>query len=123
MVASVGLDVERSTLYFDLVEASLSEAARKALRSMDPAKYEYQSEFARHYFAQGRAEGEAEGEAKGRAEGKAEGKAEVVAKQLSLRFGTLPDSAQQRLRNASIAELDRIAERLLTAASLGEALE
>jgi flagellar biosynthesis/type III secretory pathway protein FliH len=115
MVASVGLDVERSTLYFDLVEASLSEAARKALRSMDPAKYEYQSEFARHYFAQGRAEGEAEGEAKGRAE--------VVAKQLSLRFGTLPDSAQRRLRNASIAELDRIAERLLTAASLDEALE
>jgi flagellar biosynthesis/type III secretory pathway protein FliH len=82
---------------------------------MDPAKYEYQSEFARHYFAQGRAEGEAEGEAKGRAE--------VVAKQLSLRFGTLPDSAQRRLRNASIAELDRIAERLLTAASLDEALE
>jgi hypothetical protein len=119
MVASVGLDVERSTLYFDLVEASLSEAARKALRSMDPAKYEYQSEFARHYFAQGRAEGRAEGEA----EGEAKGRAEVVAKLLSLRFGTLPDSAQQRLRNASIAELDRIAERLLTAASLDEALE
>jgi flagellar biosynthesis/type III secretory pathway protein FliH len=86
---------------------------------MDPAKYEYQSEFARHYFAQGRAEGRAEGEA----EGEAKGRAEVVAKLLSLRFGTLPDSAQQRLRNASIAELDRIAERLLTAASLDEALE
>jgi flagellar biosynthesis/type III secretory pathway protein FliH len=89
---------------------------------MDPAKYEYQSEFARHYFAQGRAEGRAEGEAEGEAKGRAEGKAEVVAKLLSLRFGTLPDSAQRRLRNASVGELDRIAERVLTAASLDEAL-
>jgi hypothetical protein len=63
MAASVGLDAERSTLYFDLVVTSLSEAARKALQSMDPAKYEYQSEFARRYVAQGKAEGEATGRA------------------------------------------------------------
>ncbi len=48
MAASVGLDPDRATLHFDLVETALSEAARKALRSVDPSKQA--SEFARHYF-------------------------------------------------------------------------
>jgi hypothetical protein len=43
-MASLGLDADRSRLYFDLVLASLSEAARRELQTMDPAKYEYQSE-------------------------------------------------------------------------------
>ena len=47
--------------------SSLGEAARQALKNMDAGKYEYQSDFARGYFAQGRAEGLAEGEAHGRA--------------------------------------------------------
>ena len=128
--ASVGLDAERSTLYFDLTMASLGEAAREALQSMDPAKYEYQSEFARRYFSQGKAEGEvmgkaegmAEGMAEGRAEGKAEGKAEIVLKQLSLRFGPLDGGVTTRVRAATVADLDRFAERLLTAASVDEVL-
>ncbi len=66
MAASVGLDRDRATLYFDLVATALSEAARKALRSMDPSKYEYQSEFAKHYFSQGIAQGLSEGIAKGK---------------------------------------------------------
>jgi hypothetical protein len=112
MAASVGLDAARSTLYFDLTLASLGEAAREALRSMDPAKYEYQSEFARRYFSQGKAEGEVVG--------KAEGKAEIVLKQLSLRFGPLDGEVVARVRDATVADLDRFAERLLTAASVDE---
>jgi len=54
--ASLGLDEDRSRLYVDLVLASLSEAVRRELQAMDPAKYEYQSEFARRYVAQGRAD-------------------------------------------------------------------
>jgi hypothetical protein len=110
MAASVGLDVERSTLYFDLVAASLSEAARKALQSMDPAKYEYQSEFARRYVA------------KGRAEGTAEGKADLLLRQLALRFGPLAEDVVARVRAASMAELDIFAERVLTAPSLDAVL-
>lgn len=34
------LDAERSKLYFDLVHFALSEAARRALRNMDPATIE-----------------------------------------------------------------------------------
>jgi hypothetical protein len=78
IAATVGLDAERSTLYFDLVLASLGEAARKTLQAMDPAKYEYQSEFAKRYLSQGRAEGEAKGRAEGEAKGRAEGRAELL---------------------------------------------
>jgi hypothetical protein len=113
-LASLGLDEDRSRLYFDLVLASLSEAARKELRTMDPAKYEYQSDFAKHYVAQGRLEGKAEGELRGRAE--------LITRQLTLRFGALPPEALSRIATASIEELDALGERLLTAQTLEEAL-
>lgn len=107
--ASFGLDEERSKLYFDLILSSLSEAARRALRTMDPAKYEYQSEFAKRYVAQG--------EAKGRA-----ALAAVIAKQLALRFGPLPDDLKERLDTASMEALDAIGERVLTAKDFREAI-
>jgi hypothetical protein len=109
-VASVNLDEDRARLYFDLVLASLSEAARRELRAMDPAKYEYQSDFAKRYVAQGRAEGALEG------------RAALVLRLLTRRFGALPPDAAERLGAASIDELDAIGERLLTAQSLDEAL-
>jgi hypothetical protein len=63
-LASAGLDAERCTLYLDLVLDSLTEAARRALQTMDPKKYEYRSDFARQYFGQGMAEGEAKGKSR-----------------------------------------------------------
>jgi len=117
-MASLGLDEDRSRLYFDLVMASLSEAVKKELQAMDPAKYEYQSEFAKRYVAQGKAEGREEG----KAEGIAEGRADLLTRQLTLRFGTLPAEARTRISAASIEELDAIGERLLTAPTLDEAL-
>jgi len=55
------LDTERVRLYVDLVMGSLSEATRSALEAlMKMGTYEYQSEFARKYVAQGREEGERE---------------------------------------------------------------
>lgn len=113
-LASLGLDAERGRLYFDLVSNSLSEAARRALKAMDPAKYEYQSEFARRYISLGREEGKAEG----KAEGVAEGRAEILIKLLGLRFGALPPGAEARIRSAGIDELDRLAARVLTAQTL-----
>ncbi|HEX5048251.1 MAG TPA: DUF4351 domain-containing protein [Gammaproteobacteria bacterium] len=108
--ASLELDEDRSRLYFDLVMSSLSDAARRELQTMDPAKYEYQSDFAKRYVAEGRAEG------------RAAGHAEVIMRQLTLRFGALPEEAQARIAEASLAELNVIAERLLTAPTLHEAL-
>jgi predicted transposase YdaD len=101
-------------LYVDLVYASLSEAAREELQKMNSVKYEYQSEFARRYVAQGRVEG--------KAEGKAEGRAELVLRQLTVRFGELSAEDQIQVRQAGIDELDAIGVRLLTAETVRQAL-
>jgi hypothetical protein len=112
--ASAGLDADRSDLYVDLIINSLSEAARQALTNMDLRKYEFQSEWAREQLARGRAEGEAMGELRGRAA--------LVIRQLTARFGVVAPLTDDRIQHASIAELDAIGERLLTARTLQEAL-
>lgn len=89
---------------------------------MNSLGYEYQSDFARRYVAQGRVEGRVEGRAEGRMEGKAEGKVEIVLKQLAARFGPLGEAVQTRVRDAPAAGLDTMAERVLTALTLEEAL-
>ena len=61
-----GLDDDRLRLYYDLVYNSLNEAARRALEAMKG--YEYQSDFAKKYVAQGHAEGLTEGLTRGRIE-------------------------------------------------------
>jgi Domain of unknown function (DUF4351) len=123
VVASAGLDAERFKLYLDLILISLSENVRReVLQVMNSLGYEYQSDFARHYVAQGRAEGKIEGKVEGRVEGKAEGRLEIVLKQLTLRFGPLAEAIQTRVRSAPDAQLDAVAERVLTAQTLDEAL-
>jgi hypothetical protein len=62
-----GLDDDRARFYLDLVYNSLNGAARRSLEAMMKS-YEYQSDFAKRYVAQGRTEGRAEGRAEGRTE-------------------------------------------------------
>jgi hypothetical protein len=78
---------------------------------MNLPKYEYRTEFAERYYGAGKAEG------------KAEGRAEFVLRLLARRFGDLPASIHDRIHGATIDELDRIGDRLLTADSLSEALD
>ena len=111
IVASADIDAERSKLYLDLILIALSQNAPEALETtMNSLGYEYQSDFARRYVAQGKAEG------------KAEGRVELILKLLALRFGPLSDAAQTRVRSAQDPQLDAIAERMLTAQTLQEAL-
>jgi len=116
--ASVDLDDDLSRLYFDLVLNSLSEAARHALKSMDISKYEYQSEFAKRYVAQGVQEGLRQGVT----QGEAAGRVALVSRLLGRRFGPITADIQDRLRHASIEDLDAIGERVLFAGTLQEAL-
>jgi hypothetical protein len=109
-VASACLDEDRSVLYVDLILAALSESARRELQIMKPAGYEFQSDFAKHYVAQGRQEGQIQG------------RAAIVTRLLTLRFGPIADETRQRLAQASISELDDVGERLLTAPTLQDAL-
>ena len=116
--ASTALDADRSKIYVDLIMGSLGEAARQALRNMNTRKYQYQSEFARRCVA----EGWAEGEAQGRRSGAREGRAVLILRQLTLRFGALDSDLEYRSKDACIAELDEMGERLLSASTVQEAL-
>ena len=63
-------DDERSLFSTDLVLNALGKAARKALEElMKSGSYEYQSDFARKYFGEGKLEGKLEGKAEGKASG------------------------------------------------------
>jgi hypothetical protein len=115
ILASADVDAERSRLYLDLILISLSTTAPEALEAtMNSLGYEYQSDFARRYVAQGKAEG--------RMEGRVEGRLELTLELLALRFGPLPDATQTRVRGAQESQLDAVAERMLTAQTLQEAL-
>ncbi|MEJ0037387.1 MAG: DUF4351 domain-containing protein [Gammaproteobacteria bacterium] len=120
--ASRGLDADREKIYFDLILSSLGEVARLALKNMDARTYEYQSDFARQYIAQGKAEGHSEGRSEGRAEGEALGRAALILRLLASRFGPIEAKTQSRIQRASIAELELIGERLLAARTLKEAV-
>lgn len=85
---------------------------------MKPKWYEYQSEFAKRYVAEGRYEGLSQG----KLEGRQEGRVALIQRQLALRFGPLPRFIAESVATASIDELDALGERLLTADSLAAAL-
>src|SRR5690606_2160047 len=55
-------------------------------------------------------------------EGQLEGRAAMLSRLLQLKFGDLPETLQQRLAQASEAELDLWAERILFADSLEQVI-
>ena len=107
IVASADIDAERSRLYLDLILITLLESAPEAIEAtMNSLGFEYQSDFARRYVAQG----------------KAEGRVEMILKLLFLRFGPLTEAVQDHVRRARDAQIDAVAERMLTAQTLDEVL-
>jgi hypothetical protein len=116
LAAARGLDDERSKLYADLVFASVDEAARAILEAlMASGSYEYQSDFARRYVAQGKAEGRAEGEAAGRAH--------ALLAVLAARGLDVPEDVRARITACTeFTRLDAWLARAVTAASAAEAV-
>lgn len=96
LAAARGLDVERATLYDDLVLFWLNEAARSKLEElMERGRYEYQSEIVRRHVAQGRAEGEAKA------------KAQAVLTVLEARGIDVPQDLRRRIAECTdLATLD-----------------
>lgn len=70
--------------------------------------YEFQSEFAKRYAAEGRKQGIEEGQRK------------ILIKQLTLKFGELPDGILQQIRAADHEHLERWAERILVARTIDD---
>ena len=101
-----GLDDERGRFYCDLVYTSLNEAARRSLETMMKG-YEYQSDFAKKYVAQGEARGEA--------------KALLVT--LRARGFAVPDAVRERILAQTDQEcLELWLQKAVVAASLAEVL-
>ena len=102
-----GLDDDRARFYYDLVYNSLNEAARRALDAMMKA-YEYQSDFAKKYVAEGRAEA----------------RAGDVLTVLRVRGVTVPDPARERiLAQKDPGRLERWLERAAVAVSIADVLD
>ena len=86
----------------------LGEVARAALELlMNPATYQFQSDFARKYIAMGKAEG------------KAEGQAQMLLKLLRVKgFTVAPELAARVESCQDLEQLDLWAERVLAATTL-----
>ncbi len=103
------LVVYTTAVYRDVSPATL----RKVIRRVRPEwEEEMLSIAAREWMA--------EGQAKGHAEGRAEGRAEMLLRQCRRKFGEVPDTVDERVRAASIDQLDEWGERVLDAGSLDE---
>ena len=64
-----------------------------------------------------------QGRAEGRAEGETRGRAATLLKLLTLKFGELTVTTRKRVEASSIDQLDRLAERILSANTLREVFE
>jgi len=114
-----GLDEDRARLYYDLVYNSLNEAARRALEAMMKG-YEYQSDFAKKYVAQGRTEGRTEG----RAEGRTEEAARNLLTVLRARGIAVPDTIRERILAETDPErLERWLEKAAIATSVSVVID
>ena len=103
------LDDDRVRLYYDLIYNSLDEAARRAVEVL--MGYEYQSDFAKKYVAQGRAEG--------LTEGRTEEAARAVLTVLRVRGLAVPDADRERILSEKDPErLERWLEKAAVAASV-----
>jgi hypothetical protein len=126
-----GLDDDRARFYYDLVYNSLNEAARRALEAMMKG-YEYQSDFAKKYVAQGEAQGLTQGLSQGLSQGltqgRAEGRAEEAARNLltvlRVRGIAVPDAVRERILAQKDPErLERWLEKAAVAASVSAVLD
>ena len=110
LIAARDLDSDRHLLYPDFIFALLGQVARDALEQlMRIPNYEYQSDFARKYYFEGKAEGKVEGEAR------------LLLKLLRLRGFVVPEELERRISGCGDSErLELWAGRLLSAPSLGE---
>jgi hypothetical protein len=114
-----GLDDERARLYYDLVYNSLNEAARRSMEAMMKG-YEYQSDFAKKYVAQGRTEGHTEG----RTEGRTEEAARALLTVLRVRGIAVPDAVRERILAQKDPErLERWLEKAAVAASVAAVID
>jgi hypothetical protein len=126
LAAAAGLAVvpeDRAVLYYDLITAALSDAARKAFLML-PQGYQWQSEIGRESFqkgvekgiAQGVEKGIAQGVEKGIAQGRAAEKAADVLEVLDARGLVVTDAEREHILGC--ADLEQLARWVRRAATV-----
>jgi hypothetical protein len=116
--AILKLDDDKAKLYYDLMYDFLGEAARREIETMKG--YEYQSDFAKKYVAEGRTEGLTQGLAQGRAHEAARNLLSV----LRVRGIAVPDAVRERiLAQADPERLERWLEKAVVATSASEVFD
>ena len=78
----------------------------------------YVTSVERMFIEQGVVQGRQEGLNQGLSQGRQEGQLELVTRQLTRRFGPLPEWATARLQAADASQLEQWADRVLDAPSL-----
>lgn len=133
MGALRALQDERWDLYNDFI-LSHCDGTLRELRAMDLNNWEPMTEAYKQLLADRKARGlelgllaglEARKEierAAGRREGRVDGHVELILRQLTVRFGPVSEEVQQRLQEAGQDNLMLIAERVLTAETVEQAL-
>jgi hypothetical protein len=82
----------------DILQAALPKAVRRRMEKlMRTGKYEYQSDFAKKYFARGEEKGREEGREQGREEGRAAGEARALLLVLRSRGIDVPAATARRI--------------------------
>ena len=98
-------DAERRLKYLDFIDiyAALDENERIVYRQRYPEEVAEMTRFAERFIEKGREEGIGQGEAR------------VLLRQLTLKFGAVPEPVRARLESADAETLLRWSERVLTA--------
>ncbi|MCA1792037.1 MAG: DUF4351 domain-containing protein [Thioalkalivibrio sp.] len=117
-LATLETDPERQLKYLDFIDiyAALDDDERVVYRQRYPEEVARMTGFAERFIAQGLEQGLE----KGVERGIRQGEAQMLLRQLSLRFGNLPDSVQARVESADADTLLQWSERILTATTLDE---
>ena len=106
--ALAALAEERARLYFDVMWAAITDRVRAVLETW-MQKHEYQSDFARKYFSQGREEGLEQGREEGREEGQLGALRAAALRLLTAKLGSAPSDLQDRLAAmGDVAKLERL---------------
>jgi hypothetical protein len=132
-LADLEPDPERQLKYLDFIDiyAALDENERSVYRQRYPEEVAEMTRFAERFMEKGREEGLEQGLERGLEQGLEQGvkkgirqgEAQMLLRQLTLRFGDLPQSAREHVESADPDTLLRWSERILTASTLDEVFQ
>jgi len=115
-------DQDRRLKYLEFIDmyAELTDNERQEFERMYPEESKAMAGGFQRARDEGMQQGIEQGIERGIEQGRVEGERAVVERQLLRRFGELPRSASERLVGASMADLERWADRVLEAKSLDD---